>query len=129
MFAKFTVVTDHNLLRFLGTANLGAVEQRWVAQLAEYNFEVCYKPGQQNTNTDVLSRIPYQEEPEQEDMDKDFIKVGPEEVRACLWPASVDGDGKTDLKARVRLTAGKALGGQSWDEVEAAQKNDPVVGR
>ncbi|KAL6487816.1 hypothetical protein MHYP_G00044420 [Metynnis hypsauchen] len=44
MYSKFTVVTDHNPLRHLETANLGAVEQRWVAQLAEYNFEVCYKP-------------------------------------------------------------------------------------
>ncbi|XP_076730651.1 retrovirus-related Pol polyprotein from transposon 412 [Maylandia zebra] len=128
MYARFTVVTDHNPLRYLATANLGAVEQRWVAQLAEYDFEVCYKPGRQNTNADVLSRIPDQEEPEQEDTGKDFIKVGPEEVRACLWPARLEKDGRADLKARVQATAGKALGGHSWEEVEGAQKSDPVVG-
>lgn len=44
-FPKFTVITDHNPLRYLETANLGAVEQHWVAQLAELNFEVLYKPG------------------------------------------------------------------------------------
>lgn len=58
LYSKFTVVTDHNPLRYLETANLGAVEQRWVAQLAEYNFEVRYKPGRLNMNADVLSRIP-----------------------------------------------------------------------
>lgn len=43
MFAKFQIITDHNPLRYLETANLGAVEQRLAAQLAEFNFEVCYK--------------------------------------------------------------------------------------
>lgn len=43
--SKFSVVTDHNPLRYLETANLGAVEQRWMAQLAEFDFEVYYKPG------------------------------------------------------------------------------------
>lgn len=39
-FSKFTVVTDHNPLRYLISANLGAVEQRWVAQLAEFHFDI-----------------------------------------------------------------------------------------
>ncbi len=32
---KFTIITDHNPLRYLYSANLGADEQRWVMQLAE----------------------------------------------------------------------------------------------
>lgn len=48
MYAKFTVVTNHNPLRHLERANLGAVKQRWVAQLAEFNFEIHYKPGRSN---------------------------------------------------------------------------------
>ncbi len=75
MFAKFQVITDHNPLRYLETANLGAVEQRWVAQLSEFNFEVCYKPGRQNVNADVLSRIPWGIEPEKNDTGKDFIRL------------------------------------------------------
>lgn len=40
IYSKFSVVTDHNPLRYLETANLGAVWQRWIAQLAEFDFEV-----------------------------------------------------------------------------------------
>lgn len=79
MFSKFTVITDHNPLRYLETANLGAVEQRWVAQLAELNFEVLYKPGRLNTNADALSRLPSGELPEQEDTEKDFTRM-----RKCM---------------------------------------------
>lgn len=67
MYSKFTVLSDHNPLHYLASANLGAVEQRWVAQLADYHFEVCYKPGRQNTNADVLSRIPVTTEPDEDD--------------------------------------------------------------
>lgn len=34
------------------------MEQRWVAQLASFNFEVKYRTGRENTNADVLSRLP-----------------------------------------------------------------------
>lgn len=86
VYSKFTVVTDDNPLRYLETANLGAVEQRWVAQLAEYDFDVHYKPGRENTNADVLSRIPHVQEPEVSDTDKDFLIIQADEIRACLWP-------------------------------------------
>lgn len=53
--AKFTVVTDNNRVAHLQTAKLGAVEQRWVAQLASYDFVVKYWAGQENGNADSLS--------------------------------------------------------------------------
>lgn len=81
------MITDHNSLWHLETANFGAVEQRWVAQLAEFNFEVHYKPGRLNQNADVLSRLPVHPEPEAEDSGKDFLVIKEEEVRASLWPA------------------------------------------
>ncbi|KAL1254904.1 hypothetical protein QQF64_012965 [Cirrhinus molitorella] len=59
------------------------VEQRWVAQLAEFNFEVLYKPGRLNTNADALSRLPSEEVSEQEDTEKDFIRLNSEEVVPC----------------------------------------------
>ena len=42
----------------LDTARLGAVEQRWVAQLANYSFDIIYRPGSSNQNADFLSRLP-----------------------------------------------------------------------
>lgn len=56
--AQVTVVTDNNPLVHLQTAKLGAVEQRWVAQLANYNYQLRYRPGRENTNADALSRLP-----------------------------------------------------------------------
>ncbi|KAK7881610.1 hypothetical protein WMY93_030019 [Mugilogobius chulae] len=40
------------------TAKLGAVEQRWAAQLASFDFELKYRSGKCNKNADALSRWP-----------------------------------------------------------------------
>lgn len=55
--ASFTIFTDNNPLAHLKTAKLGAVEQRWAAQLANYQFIIQYWLGKENTNADVLSRL------------------------------------------------------------------------
>lgn len=54
--AEFVVYTDHNPLVHLPTAQLGATEQRWVARLANYNFDIIYRSGKVNGNADGLSR-------------------------------------------------------------------------
>lgn len=56
--AKFTVFTDNNPLAHLQTARLGACEQRWVAQLASFDYNIKYRSGKSNINADVLSRFP-----------------------------------------------------------------------
>lgn len=127
MYSKFTVITDHNPLRYLYSANLGAVEQRWVAQLAEYDFEVCYKPGRHNTNADALSRIPSREEPEKGDDGKDFIWLGADDVRACLWPGRRIDQEKPDGTAVVQASVRGEIKGYSWSEIGKEQRNDPVI--
>ncbi|KAL7852896.1 hypothetical protein SRHO_G00186810 [Serrasalmus rhombeus] len=57
MGARFTVFTDNNPVAHLQTARLGATEQRWVAQLSAFNFEVKYRAGKENVNADALSRL------------------------------------------------------------------------
>ena len=55
---KFEVYTDNNPLTcILSTAKLDACGQRWVADLANFNFTLHYKPGSTNTIADALSRI------------------------------------------------------------------------
>lgn len=56
--SEFTVFTDNNPLVHLNTARLGAVEQRWMAQLSNYSFQIKYHPGATNQNADLLSRLP-----------------------------------------------------------------------
>lgn len=60
--SKFTILTDNNPLCHLNTAKLGAIEQRWVAQLVAFEFEVQYRPERCNTAADALSRRPGLEE-------------------------------------------------------------------
>lgn len=54
---KFVVLTDNNPLKYLSTAKLGAYEQKWAAQLADFDFEIKYRPGKENVNADALSRL------------------------------------------------------------------------
>lgn len=98
-----------------------------MAQLAEFNFEVHYKPGRMNQNADVLSRIPVATEPEVEDEEKDFLVIKEEEVRACLWPA-----GDVRLREPVACSAAQSrvrgqICGHSWDELRGLQAQDPDI--
>uniref|UniRef100_A0A3B3DWZ3 Gypsy retrotransposon integrase-like protein 1 n=1 Tax=Oryzias melastigma TaxID=30732 RepID=A0A3B3DWZ3_ORYME len=61
--SEFVVYTDNNPLVHLDSARLAAVEQRWVAQLANYKYTIKYRPGKNNQNADALSRLPTQEDP------------------------------------------------------------------
>ena len=54
---EFVVYTDNNPLSHLQSAKLGAVEQRWAAELALFNFKMKYRPGRVNGKADALSRV------------------------------------------------------------------------
>ena len=55
---EFVVRTDNNLLTYIfSSANLDAAGQRWVAQLASYNFALEYQKGKDNTVANFLSRL------------------------------------------------------------------------
>ena len=48
--------TDNNTLTYiLTTAKLDATGQRWVANLAYYNFKIFYRSGKLNVEADALS--------------------------------------------------------------------------
>ena len=51
--SEFMIYTDNNPLSHLQTAKLGAVEQRWAAALALFNFTIKYRPGRTNGNADA----------------------------------------------------------------------------
>ena len=57
---KFTVITDHEALKFLLNKegeNLSNRMQRWMLSLTGYDFKVEYKPGKKHQNVDALSRM------------------------------------------------------------------------
>ena len=55
---EFVVQTDNNSLTYIfSLANLDAARQRWVAQLASYNFALEYQKGKDNTVADFLSHL------------------------------------------------------------------------
>ena len=55
---EFVVQTDNNLLTYIfSSANLDVARQRWVAQLASYNFALEYQKGKDNTVADFLSHL------------------------------------------------------------------------
>ena len=58
--AQFKVLTDNNPLTYvLTSAKLDAHGQRWLASLANYNFDIHYRPGKNNADADGLSRRPH----------------------------------------------------------------------
>lgn len=56
------------------TAKLGALEQRWAAQLALFDFSISYRSGRSKANADALSRQPHESvTPEVEDSKEDEL--------------------------------------------------------
>ena len=54
----FKVHTDNNpLTYFLTLSNMDVTKQRWINELAKYDFSLKYQKGKNNTVADALSRI------------------------------------------------------------------------
>lgn len=61
---KFVVECDHQALKPLFQKNLkGAIYERWLAILQEFNFEIRYKKGTEMGVPDALSRVHTQNDP------------------------------------------------------------------
>lgn len=118
--AKFVVFTDNNPLAHLQTANLGSLEQRWAAQLANYNFDIKFRAGKANANADALSRVPLQAKTPEDDADLLETVCG-EVVQVCCKAVGLD------LPfAGMQDSSIQCLELTSVDNKEA-QQEDPVI--
>ena len=55
---NFRVLTDNNPLTYvMSTAKLNATGMQWVGELAEYYFDIKYRPGRVSADVDTLSRM------------------------------------------------------------------------
>lgn len=59
---QFTLVMDHKPLEWLNSVSDPTSRlMRWRLKLAEYDYQIKYKPGKKNKNADALSRNPITE--------------------------------------------------------------------
>ena len=54
---------------------MNATGQRWINELANFNFSIHYKPGEQNVVADALSRFPIEKDIARHEMIKKLSPV------------------------------------------------------
>ena len=124
----FTVYTDNNpLTYFHKKAKLSAVEQRWAAALASFNFDIKYRPGHCNANADGLSRLPRVAASTETDTkallaDATATSVVPLDLRVTAMQQVASTEDRTDVAVTT-------LPGISNDDMVAMQMNDASIGR
>ena len=130
---KFLVYTDNNPLTYvLTSAKLNATGLRWVADLAEYDFSIKYRPGRENVDADCLSRKPL----ELSDLQKMCTEsVEPSSVAAVMVNAkNMKNDDGVVLQCRIEASVCELHDSSedvlqvSKEELIEEQKKDPVVG-
>lgn len=129
----FIVYTDNNPLTYvMSTAKLNAVGHRWVGELADFRFEVKYRPGKVNIDADTLSRLPL-------DIDS-YVDTCTQEVPRDTILATWEGSrvAKQRDVAYVAvlnmsqpdstIQSPELLPTISHDELMKSQRDDPVIG-
>ncbi|TKS84065.1 Retrovirus-related Pol polyprotein from transposon 412 [Collichthys lucidus] len=128
----FTVFTDNNPLTYvLSTAKLNAVGHRWVGQLADFRFDIKYRPGKANIDADTLSRCP-------QDINTfmaECTEALSEEAVSAVWEGGRRAQqGDVAWVAALNLTSHdqtqvEPLQAISHEELVREQRKDPAIGK
>ena len=134
---KFKVITDNNLL------TLGALDQRWASQFAQFDFDIQYRPGKINP-ADALPRMPLEPSPEPlltvvppevasvNDLQCEQLAVDPTPTAGVLDDTTapvlpLDKEEEPDQTA-VPEAATEVLPRLSMADLQQLQQRDPVLG-
>lgn len=132
----FMVYTDNNPLNYiLSTAKLNATGHRWVAQLADFNFSIKYRPGKHNADADGLSRMPLDinelmeqctEEVNQEVISASIQGVSLQKDTPPAWVMTADIEALHLVSDTCLPTLAKPL---TREQIKGSQERDPVIGK
>ena len=133
---SFTVYTDNNPLTYvLSTAKLNATGLRWVGELADFKFNIKYRPGKVNIDADSLSRIPADFEKFMsrcsETISNREFNAAVSQVRAINSPWITSVTDRTDmLEIDLKFLPERENTQQfKKEEIARAQGEDPTISR
>lgn len=128
----FVVYTDNNPLTYvMSTAKLNAVGHRWVGQLADFRFEIRYKPGRLNVDADTLSRCPFDINTYMSQCSENLS----EEAVCAAWEGSrVAQQGEVAWVAALNIashpqTLTEPFPAIDHSDLVSEQQRDPVIGK
>lgn len=129
---NFTIYTNNNPLTYImSTSKLNAVGHRWVGEIADFRFDIRYRPGKRNADADTLSRLPL-------DIDRYVAECTEEwskEAVCATWEGSRVAE-KQDVAyvAALNLSQDPEPHGMGplptidHDELVKVQREDPAIG-
>ena len=91
---SFRVYTDNNPLTYvLTSAKLNATGLHWISELADFNFDIRYRPGETHVDADSFSRIPFDFETYMKSCTEE---LSPEVIQAVTHAAQVQDNGSSN---------------------------------
>ena len=117
---SFTVYTDNNPLTYvLTSAKLDATGHRWLSELANFDFNILYRPGRNGQDADALSRMRNETE-----------LIGKDSVKAICH--SVHTDGLVDSITMDTDVLDRSIGGTELSDTtninwKQRQDSDPML--
>lgn len=113
---RFYVYTDHRTLEnFDGQRTLSRRQARWMEDMAQFDMQICYVKGEDNSVADALSRLP----PDESAVDDE----DPLEVPS--WQAWLETRPVAAVQTRLQITADSRL----LDQIRAGYAEDAFCGK